>query len=449
MLLPLLLLLPQISDSIAKSLIRSGVRVELDEEGNGVMSKMEVPKVDELSHKAIVINERGGTHSDSGSSSLMMLRNRAETNAGPLKCGGIVKAEGGGVSWTTPIIMKEGQEIGQGKTAADRAYKFVNLPRYLIGGHYVRPQMGVPTSSIGQDWTWKLTFNTPVKLYVFVWSGGTSRTPDGRVLSDLNAQLDNSVETNGWTVEPSPGFHRSDNEKHTFKVWSKEFTDHNTEEISGLQGELLAGVVSSACGAVQSCSGGGVEWNAPVVLGEGQATNPGENEFRLQNVPPAMIGGRYIGSKGVPKGEKWAWTIKYEPPVKLFIWVWATKANYEPFEKEFTNEHKFNAGINDAVRLAGWESEYADAFHRSDKPEYKLEVWSKVFMEGSETVIQNLHGDMVGGVVSTAVPEGHNAENAEESNEPAGNIEDVPPPPLSLSTQAQRQLLESEHLRPL
>jgi len=309
----------------------------------------------------------------------------------PTGCGDVKGALGGGVSWQDPIIVKPNLKIGQGNEQRDRDHTLVNLPSYFIGGLYVRSSGRLPK---GDDWTWEIKITAPAKVYVFVTAGWRQ--------GDKNAGLDASVKADGWTEEKAPGFHRSDKTSHTFKVWSKVFSAGVTSaKIKHLKGELLAGAVSSACGGITSCSGGGVEWNHPVVLEDMQQVSPGSNEFKLVNVPASLIGGRYIGSKTAPKGKGWSWTLKYKPPVKLNIWVWADVST-RPHDPKTSNLLKYNAGLNMNVRAAGWKSEPAAPFHRSDNPSYRLEVWSKVFTDGSETVIQPLDGELVAGVVSTA-----------------------------------------------
>lgn len=363
--------------------------MELD--GDGMASALQVNEESDSS-KSFVINERGIVLNGARSAPALM---RHEARAPTSTCGMIVSGSGGGVPWERPDIVKDGLKVGQGISGHDRDLTFVNLPSYLMAGRYLRPAGRLPT---GDDWTWTITFTPPLKLYIVVWDAGRVRI-HGRLTSDLNAHLNAAVEEAGFVEEVAPDFHRSDSESHKFKVWSKEFAAGTTSvSITGLRGKLLAGAVSPACGMVTGASGGGVDWHPPVLLNDQTLVNPGDNQFRLLNVPPYLIGGHYIGSRAPPPSgngsASWALTIKYEPPVKLYIWVWD---DTEPR----SNTLPYNAGLDEAVLALGWQSEPAPAFRRSDDASHKLEVWSKVLTSGTETVVQPLNGALVAGVVST------------------------------------------------
>jgi hypothetical protein len=376
---------------------------------DGSVNAMDLVKgSDSEDYRAVTINDAGSTKSANvqGPSLLQKSFIRRQHAAKAKQCGGIVSASGGGVAWEAPILVNNKLHITQGhqsQTSYSRGedIKFRNLPQYLMAGHGIKPQKILPS---GEDWTWTISYQAPVKIYILAWSGAKLREEGGQEV-DLNAHLDASVEKAGWTQEEAPGLEAVSDSSKTFKVYSKSFTDASVSEahIYNLKGELFASAISSPCGTVIDVKGGGVEWHPPTVMADDEPANPGHTEFTLVNVPTKLIGGRYVGSKGIPSGTDYALTITYEPPVKLNIWVWADPGN-APHHEIATNNLDYNGGLNAVMFEHGWSSEPANSngpFHRSDDTSHRLEVWSKVFNEGSEVVLEHLHGEMVAGVVST------------------------------------------------
>lgn len=233
-------------------------------------------------------------------------------------------------------------------------------------------------------------------------------------------------------------------EANTFAVYTKEITDGgSTEEtIAGLNGEFLGGVVSKPCGTVISVAGGGVPWHPPVVLADGASSAFADVAFdgaattdqvalfhekeheqakipKLVDVPSELIGGKYVAADvkcpagdchyaGSQEAGPWTLTIKYEPPVKIHVWVWAN--NLAGLNSGVdTNDKSYNAGLDDVLKnQTGWASESANngAFHDSESSTHRLESWSKVFKEDETNpenllLIEGLKGPLVAGVVST------------------------------------------------
>lgn len=124
-----------------------------------------------------------------------------------------------------------------------------------------------------------------------------------------------------------------------------------------------------------------MDWNAPVEMVEGVLTNPGDNRYTLVNVPSYLIGGQYVGSRAWPQGS-FTWSISYNPPVSLFIWVMDI----------------YLAGADNVLQGDGWSVEDAPGFRRSDG--YSLSVWSKSFYDGTSVSVNGLNGLIVAGVVS-------------------------------------------------
>lgn len=80
-----------------------------------------------------------------------------------------------------------------------------------------------------------------------------------------------------------------------------------------------------------------------------------------------MSGGTYIGSKTWPSPG--TWTINYEAPTTLYVWVEAGE---------------YNAGVDDALSADGWHREEVGEFQRvGDAGVNPLGVWSRQFHTGS------------------------------------------------------------------
>ena len=82
---------------------------------------------------------------------------------------------------------------------------------------------------------------------------------------------------------------------------------------------------TTGCGRITAASSGGVTWNNPVTLREGQLTNPDQRSYQLVNVPDYMVGGTYVGSRTWPQGSDWYWTITYTPPLKVYVILTASR----------------------------------------------------------------------------------------------------------------------------
>ena len=124
-----------------------------------------------------------------------------------------------------------------------------------------------------------------------------------------------------------------------------------------------------------------MDWNAPVEMVEGVLTNPGDRTYTLVNVPSYLIGGQYVGSRTFPQGG-FTWSISYNPPVSLFIWVMDI----------------YLAGADNVLQGDGWSVEDAPGFQRSDG--HSLSVWSKSFYDGTSVSVNGLNGVFVAGAVS-------------------------------------------------
>ncbi|CAE7258094.1 unnamed protein product, partial [Symbiodinium microadriaticum] len=110
-----------------------------------------------------------------------------------------------------------------------------------------------------------------------------------------------------------------------------------------------------------------------------EATSSAKAET-LTRKPTEEDGGKYSGTQTWPSAG--TWTISYEAPVTLYVWVM---------------KHHFNAGVDAALSGDGWEKVDAGDFKRSDN--HVLNVWIRSFSSGSQCQIETT-GFMVGGVVS-------------------------------------------------
>ncbi|CAE7422187.1 unnamed protein product [Symbiodinium natans] len=144
--------------------------------------------------------------------------------------------------------------------------------------------------------------------------------------------------------------------------------------------EKAAKKKGGTCGSVTGSSGLGIGWNAAATMAEGLLANPGERDYKLQNVPSDLIGGTYFGTKTWPSAG--TWKIEYTAPVTLYVWVM---------------KNSYNAGVDAALGGDGWEQVHAPNFKRSDN--HALNVWKRFFADGSSYDIQTT-ALMVGGVVS-------------------------------------------------
>ncbi|CAE7375480.1 unnamed protein product, partial [Symbiodinium pilosum] len=124
----------------------------------------------------------------------------------------------------------------------------------------------------------------------------------------------------------------------------------------------------------------GIGWNPVAVVSEGILVNPGQRDYRLQNVPAVLIGGKYLGTKTWPSAG--TWTITYRAPVTLYIWVM---------------KNHYNAGVDSALSSDGWEQVPSPGFKRSDN--HELNVWKRSFATGTSYNVRT-NNLMVGGVVS-------------------------------------------------
>ena len=102
--------------------------------------------------------------------------------------------------------------------------------------------------------------------------------------------------------------------------------------------------------------------------------------YRFNPLARTQDGGKYSGTKTWPSAG--TWTISYEAPVTLYVWVM---------------KHHYNAGVDAALSGDGWEQVDAGDFKRSDN--HVLNVWKRSFSSGSQYQIKTT-GLMVGGVVS-------------------------------------------------
>eukprot|EP00439_Symbiodinium_sp_Y106_P057072 s365_g8.t1 len=143
---------------------------------------------------------------------------------------------------------------------------------------------------------------------------------------------------------------------------------------------LWVNSLNDGCGSITGSSGLGIGWNAITTMKEGILVNPGQRDYKLQNVPSVLIGGKYSGTKTWPSAG--TWTISYDAPVTLYVWVM---------------KHHYNAGVDAALSGDGWEQVDAGDFKRSDN--HVLNVWKRSFSSGSQYQIKTT-GLMVGGVVS-------------------------------------------------
>lgn len=274
---------------------------------------------------------------------------------------------------------------------------FQNVPSYFNGATYFGHPMEV---SAGNG---TIQFEPPTTMYFWLKDGYTN-------------SLELVLPTCGWKEESAPGFQTSDGSK--LMVFSKYFEEADKysgcyESFRTISSYFCGGVVGvyplpkepkmvdsesakpdaefilegeppESGGGVTSCSGLDIEWNAPAKITEGTLVNPGERNFFFENVPSFMSGGTYIGSKTWPSPG--TWTINYEAPTTLYVWVEAGE---------------YNAGVDDALSADGWHREEVGEFQRvGDAGVNPLGVWSRQFHTGSTySIVTN--GLVVGGVVSS------------------------------------------------
>ncbi|CAJ1328158.1 unnamed protein product [Effrenium voratum] len=285
-----------------------------------------------------------------------------------VNCGAVTASFGMGIGWNSPATVREGILSQPG----ERGYRLQNVPAELIGGKYIGHKTW-PSKSGG---TWKISYTTPVTLYVWV------------VKEEHNAGIDAMLSNDGWAFVAAPGFKRSDGP--ALHVWKRFFATGSTYLIKTKE-LMVGGVISSqdcevSCGAVTGSSGMGIGWNSPATVKEGVLSQPGQRAYTLQNVPAELIGGTYVGHKTWPSKSGGTWTISYTAPVTLYVWV---------------IKEKHNAGIDAMLSNDGWAPVAAPGFQRSDG--WALHVWKRHFATGSTYLIKTKEL-MIGGVISKAIP---------------------------------------------
>lgn len=267
----------------------------------------------------------------------------------------VTKCSGLGVEWNEPQKMAEGLQTNPGEQET-----FKNVPELLLNGSYIG------SKSCPKAGEWQIEYQAPCKLYV--WA--TANTG----MDELNA---------GWAVEKAEGFQRSDGQG--LKLWSKHFAKGSSYCIK-LSGDGMAGVVGTQLGVggkVTKCSGLEIDWNAPQTITEGTLTNPGDRDYVFENVPAILAGGLYIGSRTWPKAG--VWTIEYEAPAMLYIWI---------------ETYKYDAGVSEFLQKDGWTCEEAENFQRrQEKGVNPLALYSRHFATGTSYSITT-NDLMVGGVIS-------------------------------------------------
>ncbi|CAJ1446644.1 unnamed protein product [Effrenium voratum] len=299
---------------------------------------------------------------------------KAIPSACKVSCGAVAGSSGMGIPWNSPAIVKEGILSQPGQ----RGYTLQNVPAELIGGTYIGHQAW-PSKSGG---TWNITYQAPVILYVWV------------VKEKHNAGIDAMLSNDGWAPVAAPGFQRSDG--WTLHVWKRYFGSGSTYLIKTTE-LMVGGVISSkvsseckaaaTCGAVAGSSGMGIPWNSPAIVKEGILSQPGQRDYKLQNVPAELIGGSYIGHQAWPSKSGGTWTISYTSPVTLYV---------------FVMKDLHNAGVDAMLSNDDWVPVEAPGFQRSDG--WAFHVWKRFFDTGSTYLIKTKEL-MIGGVISKALPE--------------------------------------------
>ncbi|CAJ1328154.1 unnamed protein product [Effrenium voratum] len=276
----------------------------------------------------------------------------------------VTKCSGLGVDWNPPQKMAEGTQTNPG----ENDHTFKNVPAVLMDGTYIGSKCWP------KEGTWTITYQVPCKLYVWARDGEYS----GGVDELLKAR-------GGWVREKVDGFQRSDG--HALNLWSKRFID-GSEYSLDLKSCMVGGVIGTplaSTGKVIKCSGLDIEWNAPQTMTEGTLTNPGDRDYTFENVPACLAGGIYIGTRTWP--EAGTWTIEYEAPTMLYVWI---------------EGGKYDAGVAEFLAADGWVKEEDGKFkfqRRQAKGVNPLNLWGRHFAGGTSYSIPT-NGLMVGGVVS-------------------------------------------------
>lgn len=164
-----------------------------------------------------------------------------------------------------------------------------------------------------------------------------------------------------------------------------EFNDEDDEDDSfGGRGDIWISPPRTG-GKIVACYGLGVNWNGPVLMGEGTLLQPGDTDQTFMNVPSMLDGATYFGHPiNVSAG---FWTIEFEPPTTLYVWVMD--------------------GCSDSLELVGpttgWTLEDAPGFQTNDG--YKLHLMSKYVekldrytgcYEGFRTISSSFCGGLIG-----------------------------------------------------
>ena len=215
-----------------------------------------------------------------------------------------------GVDWHPGRTMSEGILL-----YPDKDYKFENVPQVLLGGTYIGshcwPKAG----------TWTIEYQAPVKLYVWATQGKYS------------GGLEDVLPADGWAVEAADGFCGG---AMALTLWSRRFTTGSSYRIRVSSDTMVAGVVGKqleCSGKVTGCSGLGVAWNPPRGMAEGILIYT-DKDYTFRNVPACLTSGTYIGSHCWPKAG--TWTIEYEAPTMLYVWV---------------QQGAYNAGVDEVLKV--------------------------------------------------------------------------------------------------
>eukprot|EP00437_Effrenium_voratum_P004130 CAMPEP_0181423132 /NCGR_PEP_ID=MMETSP1110-20121109/13972_1 /TAXON_ID=174948 /ORGANISM="Symbiodinium sp., Strain CCMP421" /LENGTH=1183 /DNA_ID=CAMNT_0023546251 /DNA_START=81 /DNA_END=3632 /DNA_ORIENTATION=- len=268
------------------------------------------------------------------------------------------------IGWHPARTMEEGMLL-----YPEKDYTFKNIPDGLLGGTYIGSKCWPKAG------TWTIEYKAPAMLYVWATQG------------QFNGGVDEALNADGWTAEAAEGFCGG---ALSLNLWSKQFTTGSSYSIEITADTMIGGVVGTApcapcvpvappesSAAVTGCSGCGVDWRPALVLEEGVLLYP-EKAYKFQNVPDQLLGGAYIGSHLWPTAG--TWTIEYQAPAKLYVWV--AKGEY-------------NGGVDEALCANGWAAEAAEGFSGGG---LDLNLWSRHFTTGSAYKIQT-NGLMCGGVV--------------------------------------------------
>jgi len=139
------------------------------------------------------------------------------------------------------------------------------------------------------------------------------------------------------------------------------------------------------CGAILSADTGGTQWQDPVeVTGNEIKAAPSCRDYTVKGYPEEIIGGQHVSGPCWP-GVGQTWTIKYRPPVKLYIY---SCGGYE-------------SAVKDPLEAAGWQRHKEVISYTSHTPGPWM--WSKEFTEGDSTSVTIVNKQLVGGVFGKCV----------------------------------------------